>query len=243
MRTTIAHRNQENTTTYLLLGIVLVLEITLLVQANTGAEQQTSPTNKMDARTTPSLPVVAMPTKTPVPQQTPDYIPTLRPYQINKENNIWHAQDPSSYVMPSNKWVRYYALEQEKYRAGEYSDYPQINYISDNIAYPLNIDKDVWQNPDYTLYMRQGDCEDIAIAWVSMHRSIGHDAIVVGGEIWFNDGSPNIQDFWYEWIDEEGIKSTKYVAPNLYAKTFTAKPKFMFNDKISWREYNENWRE
>lgn len=235
--------------TILLILLLLVLVGTILDVGNglpTGEyyEQNAITSNEVGVRATPSLPAISsMSTETPspVPQPTPDDIPTLRPYQINKEHDIWHAQDPSSYIIPSNEWVRYFALEQQKYRAGEYSNYPQIDYIPDNIAYPLNIDKDIWQNPDYTLYIGQGDCEDISIAWVSMHRSLGHKAMVVAGEIWFNDGSPNIQDFWYEWIDEDGIKSTKYVASNLYEKTFTAKPKYMFNDKISWREYNENW--
>ncbi|HEY6586549.1 MAG TPA: hypothetical protein VIY97_05180, partial [Candidatus Methanoperedens sp.] len=39
----------------------------------------------------------------------PTSIPTMRPYRINKDHDIWHASDPASYIDPDNEWVKYHA--------------------------------------------------------------------------------------------------------------------------------------
>ncbi len=163
----------------------------------------------------------------------PINVPNLRSYDIDKSNDIWHAKDPSSYITPDNEWVRYYASQYEKYIDGKESDYPQIEYIQDY--------EDYWQNADYTLYIGKGDCEDAAIAWASIYRSLNHKTIIVAGYLWFNDGTPNIRDFWCEWIDEYGVKNTKFMTPVVREKEYKAIPKYMFNDEISWRSYNANW--
>lgn len=190
---------------------------------------------------TPIIPPIEIPIETPVEPPIepstetypkPTYTPKLRPYIIDKSHDIWHAADPSSYIEPNNEWVKYYANN---------INLVQIQYRTDEETYPNDINKDVWQNADYTLYTMQGDCEDESIVRVSIHRALGHKAIVVAGEMWFYDGSPNIRDYWYEWIDEYGNKNIKFVAPITQVKEFKAVPMYIFNDKITWSKYNENW--
>lgn len=133
--------------------------------------------------------ITATPVITEIPYPKPTSIPTLRPYDIDKSGDIWHAQDPSSYITPDNEWVKYYSVNPREV---------QIDYIPDNQNPDDNYADDYWQNPDYTLLTMQGDCEDISIVKVSIHRALGHKAVVVVGELWFNDGTPNMKDFWYE---------------------------------------------
>lgn len=106
--------------------------------------------------------------------------------------------------------------------------------------YPSNPDKDVWQNADYTLYKMEGDCEDTAIAQVSVDIALGKKAVVVGGYLTLDNGE-RIKDFWEE-VYAEGIKSLKTTSPYLInQKELRIEPLYMFNDEIQWRSYAENW--
>jgi len=137
-------------------------------------------------------------------------------------NNFWTATNPSMYIMPDNPIIKYYANN---------TDEIQIDYKPDAI--------DVWQNPDYTLKVMQGDCEDSSLVMVSIHRARGHKAIAVGGELYFDDGTV-IRDMWYEYINN-GTRLVKFVTPVVNMNHFTFKPLFMFNDKMSIRDYDKNW--
>lgn len=123
----------------------------------------------------------------------PDYVPTLRKYEINKDDDIWRAQDPSSYITPDNEWVKYYAsqlyIEKDgsiKYKndkiprvinyTGEvlsWTNKPFINnYIYDDELFNYPANGDVWQNSDYYLTNGfKGDCEDWSITITSMMLS------------------------------------------------------------------------
>lgn len=41
----------------------------------------------------------------------PNTIPELRPYEVDKTHDLWHAKNPESYITPDNEWVRYYASQ------------------------------------------------------------------------------------------------------------------------------------
>ncbi len=54
--------------------------------------------------------VTPPPIETPYPK--PSYIPTMPPTDCqDKSNDIWHPCNPSSYIMPDNPWVKYYAAQ------------------------------------------------------------------------------------------------------------------------------------
>ncbi len=126
----------------------------------------------------------------PTPYPKPAYKPEFRPYRINKEHDIWHAQEPMSYITPQNGWVRYYAsqlyidydgrirykntkvpwLSSEDGRIVLWIDKPFINnYQSDDDQFNYNLDVDVWVTPDY--YLTNGmsdDCDGWAVTVVSL---------------------------------------------------------------------------
>jgi hypothetical protein len=178
-----------------------------------------------------NVPVVITPAPTETPCPKPSYTPGLRPYDIDKSSDIWHAWNPPSYIDLTNPYVQYYA---------NHTDDVQIFYTPDNLNPNDPSTSDYWQNVDYTLYTMAGDCEDESIVWVSIHRAKGHKAMVVGGYLQLEDGR-SIRDFWYEWVNENGFVIKKIVAPIAYEKSFKAIPKYMFNDQTPWRDYNENW--
>ena len=180
------------------------------------------------APTLTPTPIIATP---PTPIPTPGYTPTLRPYLIDRSQEIWHASDASSYIIPNNEWVQYYAK----------NDLPVgIIYRTDESMYPSNPDKDVWQNADYTLYKMEGDCEDIAIADVSIDIALGKKAVVVGGYLTLDNGD-RIKDFWEE-VYSGGVKSIKAASMDMRSqRELRIEPLYMFNDEIQWQSYDENW--
>jgi hypothetical protein len=146
-------------------------------------------------------------------------------YNVDIRSNydyFWTSMNPSKYIMPENPIIRYYANN---------TDEIQIDYSPDN--------GDYWQNPDYTLKIMKGDCEDEAFVWVSIHRAKGHKAIVVGGYLFFDDGT-SIRDIWYEYVDNN-IHQIKFVTPVVSARKFYKVPMFMFSDKMGIRDYDPNW--
>ncbi len=214
-----------------LIGIMIIL---------TQQSQSTSP-----IQSPPQLPfppdipsinstILFSPVPTTIPYPEPAYIPTLRPMDCyNKNDEIWHPCSPSDYIIPNNEWVQYYVNRVKN------NEPISLYYKTDKELYPYASNDDVWQNADYTAYTRQGDCEDLSILWVSIHRSLGRKAIVVGGYLEDVNGKW-IPDFWYEYIDEYG-HFTKIVSESAMMTEYKLVPKYMFNDKISWSRYNEDW--
>jgi len=49
-----------------------------------------------------------------------------------------------------------------------------------------------------------------------------------------------IRDFWYEYISEYG-HHTKIVSESAMIDEYKLVPMYMFNDKVQWSNYNENW--
>jgi len=212
------------------LSAILLAESILIYDSNrvTLAQEETIAIPDIHPKIIDILP---LPTEPPYPK--PSYTPTLRKYEINKNDDIWHAQDPSSYITPNNEWVQYYA------KKSLLNISITLNYKKDSDMYPDDINKDMWQNVDYTAYMEQGDCEDLSMLWVSMHIANGNKAIVVGGYLEDEQGK-RIRDFWYEYISEYG-HFTKVVSGSAITANYKLIPKYMFNDKITWRNYNANW--
>ena len=131
---------------------------------------------------------------------------SLRSYDIDKSRDIWMAEDPSSYIIPNNTIVQEYAdrlyIDEDGWI--KYKNETQVwarnqdgsilytnkvfknNYIYDyeqfgSGNFAVGEDNDYWANPDYYLtHGLQGDCEDIALALVSMMRS-GNISVVENG--------------------------------------------------------------
>ena len=144
---------------------------------------------------TPTSTFVQTPAETPYPK--PTYIPTLRPYDIDKSHDIWHAKDPSSYITPNNEWVRYYAsqlfIDKDgwiKYKNEKVVWYRDLNgnlyytnksflnnYVYDWEQFGTGsqgslANDDYWANADYYLtYGMKGDCDEWIIAVTSMMLS------------------------------------------------------------------------
>ena len=210
---------------------VMVFELILLGATGTGSERGVEYIPTAEEPVAPAAPT-ATPTVTTTPAEypRPDYVPTLRKYEINKDDDIWKAEDPSSYIEPGNEWVQYCAK----------TDMCGIIYLPDSQNKNLNYADDYWQNADYTLIYGYGDCEDMAIAQTSIDIAKGKKAVVVAGYVTLDNGQ-RIRDLWEE-VYSDGIKSIKGDNPAIMEqKELRIEPMFMFNDKITWGSYDENW--
>lgn len=117
----------------------------------------------------------------------------LRPYIINKDHDIWHAEDPASYITPDdpvvkkmaeklyvddeglikNKNVQVPLVIDEKGNVFQWIDESfKNNYMSDDIQFNHPPDGDYWANADYYLtHGMKGDCDEWMIAVMSMFLS------------------------------------------------------------------------
>jgi len=212
--------------------LIIFLLFVLIVSVSGGVASKQSIVITSDLTIPTIIEVIAIPSPIVTPEPTypkPTYTPTLRKYEINKDHDIWHAQDPSSYITPDNEWVQYYA--KNNLSVG-------IMYRTDDDMYNYPVNGDMWQNADYTLYTGYGDCEDIAIAEASIKIAKGYKSIVVGGYIILDNGQ-RIRDFIVEYYDD-GISII--VSPvGETQKQFRFEPVYMFNNEIQWSDYNANW--
>lgn len=123
----------------------------------------------------------------------PSYIPVLRSYIIDKTHDIWHAQDPVSYIGSDNEWVKYYAsllyidddgrirymnrpiplIVDSEDNVLSWTDEPFVNnYISDNEQFHYPPNGDMWVMPDYYLtHGMQDDCDGWMVTVTSLMLS------------------------------------------------------------------------
>lgn len=114
----------------------------------------------------------------------------LRPYIINKNHDIWHAEDPASYITPDNPVVKEMAEKlyidddgrlkyknvqvplviDEKGNVLQWIDKTfKNNYVSDDVQFNYPPNGDYWLNADYYLtHGMKGDCADWMIAVTGM---------------------------------------------------------------------------
>ncbi len=139
---------------------------------------------------------VLSPEPAEIPYPRPSSTPSLTPYNINKNHDIWHPQDPSIYITPDNEWVKHYAsllyidydgmiryknnqiplVVDTKGNTISWTDKPFLNnYITDNEQFDFPPDADVWVMPEYYLANgMQDDCD----GWMAAVTSI-----MLSGEI------------------------------------------------------------
>lgn len=147
--------------------------------------------------------------------------PDLWSYSTIADPVCWHPPDPSSYIRPDlvSPWID--------------SDFT-VNVFSD---WQMHNREDYWQNPDYTLNYGRGDCEDWAIAYCSVYRAKGYDAVVVIG---YRAG---LLHAWCEFYDPK--TSEAYWVRDIYnvfpRDSSSYHGLMMFSDRMKWQCYKHSW--
>ncbi len=188
---------------------------------------------------------------------------TVALWNYTRANNISGFNFPvnyQEYVMPENPLVQEYA---RKLEVGLYWNY--LTYQNGSvfyIEYQPDTEEGIWQNPDYTLAVGHGDCEDIALTVASILEAKGIKAVVVMGYIYINnDKKPHswveyylngryyISDnFSYEREVTIENKIVYYSPPSeimaaLFEKPPVIKyqPRYIFNDNLKKTPYSKDW--
>ncbi len=144
----------------------------------------------------------------------PEFDTALKPMgRLNWTNHILYPEDASSYIMPENEVVKWYAentvLTDGALLWKHNRSAVEFKYESDNELFSNPPDGDMWQNPDYYLaHSSIGDCEDFSLAFASILEAKGISAEVIGVTL------INGQNHWLV--------------------------KYYFNDQINYADINRN---
>ena len=187
-------------------------------------------------------------------------------YQANNLSEFNFPDNHRKYVMPDNPVVQEYA---KQLKIGLYWEY--LTYENDSaldLNYQNDTEEGIWQNPDYTLTIGYGDCEDIALAICSILKAKGIKSVVVIG-YHYNDAEERNGHAWVEYyLDgkyyisdqfsfERNIvienKIIYYFSPKITVTSnqtkeeiltippFKYQPRYIFNDKLKKRPYLKDW--
>lgn len=184
--------------------VIPAQEIVTNIETVSLSSESTIDTFPIKDSSTPEIPPVrGVPMPIPIPSgiiyPKPTYIPSLMKYEINKDTdsssdvNIWHAQNPKSYITQNDEWVKYVASQLYIDKDGRirYKNTPvpyvidfnkdvlswmdklfYNEYVSDDELFNFPPNSDLWQNADYYLsHGLKGDCEDWSIVTTSMMLS------------------------------------------------------------------------
>lgn len=144
----------------------------------------------------------------------PKFETALRPMgRLNRKNHILYPEDASSYVIPENEVIKWYAentvLTDDALLWKHNGSALKFKYQTDNDLFNHPPDGDMWQNPDYYLTNGLiGDCEDFSLAFASILEAKGISSEVIGVTL-INDRK--------HWI-----------------------AKYYFNDQINYADINRN---
>ena len=105
--------------------------------------------------------------------------------KLNRNNHILYPEDASSYIIPENEVVTWYAentvLTDDALLWKHNGSVVEFKYQTDNDLFDNPPDGDMWQNPDYYLANGAiGDCEDFSLAFASILEAKGIPAEVIG---------------------------------------------------------------
>lgn len=167
--------------------------------AGAGSQAVEGANNILPEHETPVITAAVISSQTPVPEPAetpypePAYTPPMRPYQINKDHDIWHASDPASYITPDNEWVKYYAsklyidhdgrlrykdrpvplIVDTRGNVLQWTDETFLNsYVSDDDQFHFPPNADVWVMPEYYLtHGMKDDCDGWMVTVTSMMQS------------------------------------------------------------------------
>jgi len=116
----------------------------------------------------------------------PEFDATLKPMgKLNWSNHILYPEDASSYILPENEIVKWYAentvLADHALLWKHNGTAVDFKYKTDDDLFDNPPSSDMWQNPDYYLaHGRVGDCEDFSLTFASILEAKGISAQVVG---------------------------------------------------------------
>ena len=116
----------------------------------------------------------------------PEFDTTLKPMgKLNWTNHILYPEDASSYILPENEVVKWYAentvLTDHALLWKHNGTAVDFKYKTDDDLFDNPPSSDMWQNPDYYLaHGSVGDCEDFSLAFASILEAKGISAQVVG---------------------------------------------------------------
>jgi len=111
---------------------------------------------------------------------------TLKPMgKLNRTNRILYPEDASSYILPENEILKWYAentvLTDDALLWKHNGTAVDFKYKTDNDLFDNPPSGDMWQNPDYYLtHSLIGDCEDFSLAFASILEAKGISAQVIG---------------------------------------------------------------
>ena len=134
--------------------------------------------------------------------EIPDFTTELRTMgTLNRRNHILYPEDASSYIIPENEVVQWYAehtvLTDDALLWKHNASIFKFNYVSDNDLFDNPLDGDMWQNPDYYLtHDCKGDCEDFSLAFASVLEAKGIHAQVIGVTL-INDRNHWVVEYQY----------------------------------------------
>ncbi|MEM2933539.1 MAG: transglutaminase-like domain-containing protein [Methanocellales archaeon] len=198
-------------------AIAIAIATSILILATSGLNKQNK-NNAIEFKMSTSLEQIQseiVTAKQTIEARPP---PDLWSYSSIPDRDCWHPPNPSAYIRPDlvSPWID--------------SDFA-VSVFSD---WQLHGREDYWQNPDYTLYYGKGDCEDWAIAYCSLYRAKGIDAIVVIGY------KAGLLHAWCEFYDSKTywIRDIYTVFPR---DSSNYRELIMFNEKITWQSYKNSW--
>lgn len=116
----------------------------------------------------------------------PYFETSLKPMgKLNRNNHILYPEDASSYIMPGNAVVKWYAentVLTDTELVWKHNNSPvAFIYMTDSDLFENPQDDDMWQNPDYYLtHGNIGDCEDFSLAFASIIEAKNISAEIFG---------------------------------------------------------------
>lgn len=129
-------------------------------------------------------------------------------YTANSSGEVAIPNNYQDYIMQDNPLVKKYADNLElKGRFFRYKD-SSVFFI---IPKEDENGTDYWQNPDYTLKVKTGDCDDMALLAASFLAAKGIPSVVVTGFLYDDNGSG--AHIWAEY----NVNGTYYVVSNFHA--------------------------
>lgn len=195
-------------------------------------------------------------------------------HTLNNSDKCNYPLNYQKYVMPNNPIVQEYA-KQLNVKLGwnnfEYKNGSGLAlYPTQNKSLLKETDeKDYWQNPDYTLTVGYGDCEDLALVACSILKAKDIPSIVVlgyaypnekerRGHAWteyyidgeyfvnnnLNSFPRNIQEdnsIYYYYTPNMIFSFVNNTSENITIQGMKLQPRHIFNDNLKRRPYHKNW--
>lgn len=186
-------------------------------------------------------------------------------YSAENQSEFNFPVNYQDFIMPDNLAIQKEARQLEL-RIG----WPSFVYKNGTPFFftPKSDESDHWQNPDYTLQVMSGDCEDMAMLTASFLAVKKSPFVVVGGYVY--DGQESVGHAWVEYYlngvyyadsnfysferrieIENGI--TFYNSPpltlysvsdleqNITIPEMKFQPRYIFNKELKKTPYNKDW--